>query len=170
VASTVHNNHSAADKDDGECRRMSRETFLCGSVCTSARHHTSRCHMERGHVRWGTPPTGDPQEGRTPQRTHHRRGGLHRGPTQNTHRQLPPIRSSSVALTCTALWPIQDIVSFLGFCPRINTILYAPTPCLGTPSPLVIAYTIAQCNVPPRPPVITLLQYIPYYIGNGNIV
>jgi len=51
---------------------------------------------------------------------------------------------------------IQDIVLFLGFCPRINTILYAPSPCLGTPPPPVIAYTIVQYNVSPRPPVIAI--------------
>jgi len=32
-------------------------------------------------------------------------------------------------------WPIQDIVLFLGLCARINTILCAPTLCLGTPPP-----------------------------------
>jgi len=32
-------------------------------------------------------PQGTHTEGRTPQRTHHRRGGPHRGPTQKTHRQ-----------------------------------------------------------------------------------
>ena len=30
-------------------------------------------------------------------------------------------------------WPIQDIALFLGSCARINTILCAPTLCLGTP-------------------------------------
>jgi len=47
--------------------------------------------------------------------------------------------------------PTQDIVLFLGFCARINTILCAPTLCLGTPPHPVIARIIAQYNVPPRP-------------------
>jgi len=37
----------------------------------------------------GPHPQGTHTEGRTPQRTHHQRGGPHRGPTQNTHRHRP---------------------------------------------------------------------------------
>jgi len=44
----------------------------------------------------------------------------------------------------------------MGFCARINTILCAPTLCLGTPPPPVIAHTIAQYNVPPQPPIIKI--------------
>jgi len=55
-----------------------------------------------------------------------------------------------------ATWPIQDIVLLLGFCARINTILCAPTLCLGTPPHPVIARTIVQYNVSPRPPVIAI--------------
>jgi len=64
-------------------------------------------------------------------------------------------------------WPIQDIVLCLGLCARINTILCAPTLCLGTPPHTVTARTIAQYNVSPRPPVIAIyttqywqLQYL----------
>jgi len=53
-------------------------------------------------------------------------------------------------------WPIQDVVWFMGFCARINTILCAPTLCLVTPPHPVIAHTIAQYNVYPRPPVIAI--------------
>jgi len=66
-----------------------------------------------------------------------------------------------------ASWPIQDIVLCMGFFARINTILCAPTLCLGIPPHPVIARTIAQYNVPPGPP---LLQYIPHNIGNCNLV
>jgi len=59
-------------------------------------------------------------------------------------------------LLCPLLWPIQDIVLFMGFCARINTIICAPTLCLGTPPHPVIARTIAQYNVSPRPPVIAI--------------
>jgi len=45
-------------------------------------------NVEREHDRGGPHPQGTHTEGRTPQRTHHRRGGTHRGPTQNTHRQF----------------------------------------------------------------------------------
>jgi len=48
-------------------------------------------------------------------------------------------------------WPIQDIFLFLGLWARINTILCAPTLCLGTPTHPVIARTIAQYNAPPPP-------------------
>jgi len=44
----------------------------------------------------------------------------------------------------------------MGFCARIDTILCAPTLCLGTPPHPVIARTIAQYNVSPRPPVIAI--------------
>jgi len=54
------------------------------------------------------------------------------------------------------IWPKQDLVLFLGLCARINTILCAPTLCLGTPPHPVIAQTIAQYSVPPRPPVIAI--------------
>jgi len=47
----------------------------------------NRWHGKREH---DTHPQGTHTEGRTPQRTHHRRGGPHRGPTQNTHRQEVP--------------------------------------------------------------------------------
>jgi len=70
-------------------------------------------------------------------------------------------------VTSAEIWPIQDIVLFLGFCARINTILCAPTLCLGTPPHPVIARTIAQYTVSPRPPS---LQYKPHNIGNCNIV
>jgi len=65
------------------------------------------------------------------------------------------------------VWPIQDIVLCLGLCAQINTILCAPTLCLGTPLHTVITHTIAQYNVTPRPPVIAIyttqywqLQYL----------
>ena len=64
-----------------------------------------------------------------------------------THIPLPPQQVS---------WPIQDIVLFLGLRARINTILCAPTLCLGTPNPPVIAHTTAQYNVSPRQPVIVI--------------
>ena len=35
-------------------------------------------------------------------------------------------------------WPIQDMVLFLAFCARINTILCAPTLCVGTPPRLTL--------------------------------
>jgi len=54
------------------------------------------------------------------------------------------------------VWPIQDIVLFLGLCARTNTIICAPTLCLGTPPHPVIAHTIAHYNVSPRPPVIAI--------------
>jgi len=64
-------------------------------------------------------------------------------------------------------WPIQDIVLCLGLCARINTILCAPTLCVGTPPHPVTARTIAQYNISPRPPVIAIyttqywqLQYL----------
>ena len=44
----------------------------------------------------------------------------------------------------------------MGFCARINTIICAPTLCLGTPPHPVIARTIAHYNVSPRPPVIAI--------------
>ena len=56
----------------------------------------------------------------------------------------------------TGDWPIQDIVLLLGSCARIKTTLCAPTLRLGTPPHPVIAYTIAQYNVCPRPPVIAI--------------
>jgi len=58
-------------------------------------------------------------------------------------------------------WPIQDIVLCLGLCARINTFLCEHTLCSGTPPHPVIAHTIAQCNVSPRPPVIAIyhIQY-----------
>jgi len=54
--------------------------------------------------------------------------------------------------------PIQDIVLYLGFCARINTILCIHLLCLPPP---VIAHAIAQYNVPPRPPftAIYTIQY-----------
>jgi len=65
------------------------------------------------------------------------------------------------------VWPVQDIVLCLGLCAQINTIIRAPTLCLGTPLHTVTARTIAQYNVPPRPPVIAIyttqywqLQYL----------
>jgi len=53
---------------------------------------------------------------------------------------------------------MQDIVSFPGLCVRINTILYARTLCLGTSPRPIIAHTIAQYNVPPRPPVTAIYR------------
>jgi len=64
-------------------------------------------------------------------------------------------------------WPIQDIVSCLGLCARINPILCVRTLCLGTPPHPVIAHTIAQYNVFPD---FLLLQYTPHNIDNGSIV
>ena len=46
------------------CYEGSDAGKLCGGVCTSVRHHASRCHMERGHDR--TPTTGDPRRGEDP--------------------------------------------------------------------------------------------------------
>jgi len=42
----------------------------------------------RNSIGWGGHPQGTHTEGRTPQRTHPRRGGPHREPTQNTHRHF----------------------------------------------------------------------------------
>jgi len=54
-----------------------------------------------------------------------------------------------------------------GLCARMNTIRFALTLCLGTPHYPVIARTIAQYNICPRPPVIAIyttqywqLQYL----------
>jgi len=74
-------------------RTYTVSTYYCGSGCTSERHHASRCHIRYEDTTGGGPhPQGTHTEGRTPQRTHHRRGGPHRGPTQNTHRQYSPHR------------------------------------------------------------------------------
>ena len=56
------------------------------SVSTSERQDEERCHGKQERDRGGLHPQGTHTEGRTPQRTHHRRGGPHKGPTQNTHR------------------------------------------------------------------------------------
>jgi len=46
-------------------------------------------------ARWDEGPTqGTRTEVRAPQRAHHRRGGPHKGPTQNTHRQKRALYSS----------------------------------------------------------------------------
>jgi len=51
---------------------------------------------------------------------------------------------------------LYKICFFMGFCARINTIFFSPTLCLGTPPNPIIAYTIAQYNIPPRAPVIAI--------------
>jgi len=57
------------------------------SVSTSKRQNEEQMPRETGTRQERTSSTGDPHRGgRTPQRTHHRRGGPHMGPTQNTHR------------------------------------------------------------------------------------
>jgi len=66
----------------------------------------------------------------------------------------PPCHAQRRKRRSNIVWPIQDIVLCLGLCARINTILCAPTLCLGTPPHTVTTRTIAQCNVSPRPPVI----------------
>jgi len=81
----------------------------------------------------------------------------------NTH---PENRHTPRTLGCpsrqpTLVWPIQDTVLFLGLCARINTILCAPTLCLGTPPHPVIAHTIAQSNVSPRQRVIAICRVNP---------
>ena len=50
------------------------------------------------------------------------------------------------------VWLIQDIVLFLGFCARINTILCAPTLCLGIPPhPRHRPHYCATYYTPPSP-------------------
>ena len=58
---------------------------LCGSVCTSARHHASICHVERGHDRRGTPPTGDPHRGEDPTEDPPPEGRATEGTPHRTH-------------------------------------------------------------------------------------
>ena len=65
-------------------------------------------------------------------------------------------------------WPTQDIVLCLGLCARINTILCAPTLCLGTPPDTVTARTITQYIISPRPPVIAI--YTTQYWQLQNLV
>ena len=78
------------------------------------------------------------------------------------HRAPPPPTHSAADIGLT-----RDIRFYRGFCARINPILRKHLLCLGTPLPPLISHTSAQCCVSPDPP---LLQYIPYNIGNGNIV
>jgi len=57
--------------------------------------------------------------------------------------------------------PLQEIRLARGLCIRINTMICKHPLCLGTPLHPVIAYTIAQYSVPPRPSFIAIhaMQY-----------
>jgi len=66
-----------------------------------------------------------------------------------------------------SIWPLQGIRFVQRLCTRSNTIIRKHPPCLGTPPHPFTAYTIAQYSVSPDRPI---LQYLPYNIGNGNIV
>jgi len=65
-------------------------------------------------------------------------------------------------------WPLQHIVVCRVFCTRINTIICKQPLCVGTPLPA--PHRPHYCAIFYIPPISLFSQYMPYDIGNGNIL